>query len=484
MEVPEPRVPMHDGQNSVDVAQVSELVDVIRTGRAVAFVGAGFARNFAPGWSELLSNLNEEVCETQTGEQVTSLLSGNTSSRQFEAAAQLLRDAYDEAGTDFDQALTQAFVRLDETDSDSASPDRDRLKRRLELLDGIPFRAILTTNFDGYLPGGLAPGPSAYAKVLRGDAQWWDAAVADLPTSTANRPVVELHGRVGAGEDGAGASVVFTRQQYLQRVHGEPGYQEFLKALLMTSTVVFLGFSFSDAYINGLRNDVQSMFGHEPGQPPLAWAVMDSVDDQLATYLREHERIGVVQLGDNVATDFDAVLEQVHEGTNPARRVRDILAGKHVVWIDPVRENNEYGRLVIEGEHDVEGGARITQIEPEDHLSDWMEEFSEAGDPPGDPESGVDLVITHWGQGRSSTEQARAIEVLKAIRQEQVVPAAPVIVFAAGGHKWVRDNRRLALQHGATAFETEWSGLFREIARLFPEEQGRTSAARLENDDV
>lgn len=41
------------------------------------------------------------------------------------------------------------------------------MRLRLKHLYGIPFRAILTTNFDPLLPG-LPPGPEAYRKLLRG----------------------------------------------------------------------------------------------------------------------------------------------------------------------------------------------------------------------------------------------------------------------------------------------------------------------------
>lgn len=449
-----------------DPAALEALVQEIRSGRAVAFVGAGFSRNFAPGWRDLLTTLRSRVDHTREGRQSAELMSGNPSSREFEAAAQLIREAYDHEDIDFDRSLSEAFSDLEEFSGglddgkDTAARDRDRLRNRIKWLDGIPFRAVLTTNFDGYLSDGKPPGPDVYAQVLRGDAAWWDAAVIDGSVLRAHRPVVELHGNARKSIDADDRSVVFTREQYLARVHGKPGYREFLKALLMTTTVVFLGFSFNDAYINGLRADVQSMFGSGDGKPPLAWAVMDGVEDQLADYLQRHERIGVVQLGRDIPGDFDRVLQHLYEHTNALRRVRELLKDKRVVWIDSQPENNEYGRRVLAGDGDGDhaDNADIVSINP-DRGGSWADQLRRAPSP--------DLIVTHWGRGESGTEDSRGIEVLKAIRSQDNMPSAPVIVFAAGGHPHVGSNRVAALAHGATSFETEWSGLFREISRLF-----------------
>lgn len=448
-----------------DPGTLEDLVREIRTGRAVAFVGAGFSRNFAPGWGELLDSLKGPIADTSRGRQVEKLLSGRPSTREFEAAAQLIREAYDQdEHLHFAESLSEAFKPLDVPSDpnggdapDPTDDDRGRLDQRIKWLEGIPFRAVLTTNFDGYLSDGQSPGPTAYAQVLRRDAAWWDAEVNPLSGLHARRPVVELHGNARDDIAATDRSVVFTREQYLKRVHGEPGYREFLKALLMTSTVVFLGFSFNDAYINGLRADVQAMFGSGDGQEPLAWAVMDDVDDELANYLRRHERIGVIQIGSDVAGDFDWVLEQLYERTNALRRVRDLLKDKRVVWIDSRPKNNEYGRDVLAGDAD-EAREHIVTINPNrgDH---WVDQLLAAPAP--------DLIITHWGRGQGDSGEPRGLEVLRTLRTRDDLPSAPVIVFAAGGHEYVGTNRLAALEHGATSFETEWSGLFREISRLF-----------------
>src|SRR5690606_41525063 len=66
------------------------------------------------------------------------------------------------------------------------------MRRRLRVLHGIPFRAILTTNFDGVLPGEL-PNRDAFLAVLRPRGhRWWDQRFWDAGAEGAT--VVKLHG--------------------------------------------------------------------------------------------------------------------------------------------------------------------------------------------------------------------------------------------------------------------------------------------------
>ena len=99
----------------------------------------------------------------------------------YEAAAQALR-----AGLGEEQFVEALKTRLAEP------PRNEKIEDRLRWLRGIPFRAVLTTNFDGLLSG-VTPGRDAYLSVLRAqDHRWWDGRYWD-----GLRPgpqVVKLHG--------------------------------------------------------------------------------------------------------------------------------------------------------------------------------------------------------------------------------------------------------------------------------------------------
>ena len=70
--------------------------------------------------------------------------------------------------------------------------------------------------------------------------------------------MLKLHGEVGpVGED-----VVFTQRDYRERLYSSAAYMTFLRSLFATSTVLFLGVSFTDAYLNELRSEVLAMLDH------------------------------------------------------------------------------------------------------------------------------------------------------------------------------------------------------------------------------
>src|SRR5690606_5512914 len=143
-------------------------VDEVKAGNCVAFVGAGFsAAAGKPGWKRLLAHVAAagKPGRSPALRMIDDLLAQPTaSSRQLEMAAQLLQD---ELGIErYRQRLQETIARID--------PRPPRMERRLDRLTGIPFRAIVTTNFDPLLRG-VTPSAQAYRQLLRPAAhRWWD----------------------------------------------------------------------------------------------------------------------------------------------------------------------------------------------------------------------------------------------------------------------------------------------------------------------
>ncbi len=50
-------------------------------------------------------------------------------------------------------------------------------------------------------------------------------------------------------------SVVFTRQGYRSLLYHIPEYVTFLRCLMASTTILYLGFSFTDAYLNEIRSE-------------------------------------------------------------------------------------------------------------------------------------------------------------------------------------------------------------------------------------
>ena len=303
--------------NTID----SRLLEDIRAGSCVAFVGAGFsAAAGLPSWPSLLRTLAAAIpagAANDAQPTLDRLLDAQTgvSNRELEMAAQLLFDAL---GADRCRALLREALKRE--------PLPDVMQLRLKHLFGIPFRAIVTTNFDPLIAG-VSPDPAAYRRLLRAPRYSpWREAIARAalglrsaaPTADApDRPVIQLHGTLNDEE-----TIVFTRAQYRRRLYANPAYLTVLRALLATSSVLFLGYSLKDAYLNELRAElVEALQGGEgrggagDAARPLAWAVLEDISDVARAYYEKHEGLGV--LAYRTADDgrdhsgFDRLLAQI-----------------------------------------------------------------------------------------------------------------------------------------------------------------------------
>jgi hypothetical protein len=418
------------------------LCEAISAGDCIAFVGAGFSAGVVGGWRHLLADVaeHEPLGSEALRRAVLRLLEGpSVPNHDLEAAAQLLADALGHDG------MAQALKAR------AGSPALDQqIKDRLAWLRGIPFRSILTTNFDGILAGRI-PGPDAYLSVLRpGDNRWWDAQY--WQGRDAGPPVIKLHGDLLAEPP----EVVLTRRDYRRRLYGSPAYTTFLKSLFATSTVLYLGFSFTDAYLNELRSEILALVDYHTGDRPLAYAVVSDVSDEQRRYLREHEGIAVFTYpGGGRHEGFDEYLQEMHRRTNPAAQLGRAIAGKRILWVDP----NDYSSDVEHGMRLLEEAARLaggrTAIAQVPTAEEGFATLAERG---------WDLLITHWGYGQAPAPfQSVGERVLTHVRRSGL--PVPAVVFASGQH--ADENKVEALRLGAVGYAFRWESLFRLLADLF-----------------
>jgi hypothetical protein len=403
------------------------LIQQIAAGRCVAFVGAGFAAPAVPAWKALLEGLADKAdLEPEARTWVDELVRGG-SARDLEAAAQVLQSAL---GPAFDPSLAEVLV-------ERGHPERIAERRRL--LAGIPFDAILTTNFDQFLQGQV-PSAAAYKQVLRDPPhRWWDPR---FWSGEQGAPVMKLHGEVGP----VGDEVVFTQRDYRERLYSSPAYMTFLRSLFATNTVLYLGVSFTDAYLNELRSEVLAMLDQEDEDEPVAYAVLADVRPHQERYLRSHEGLGVLAYDTAGGTDwsgFEEILGGIHAATNPRALLGRAIAGRTVVWADSDTEDTSFGSdLLQQAAADAGGQTRIV------HVRSAAEACAHVRD------HGADLVLVDW---------PLAVETLTTVRSEGL--RVPVTVIARGDGE--RPDRRLAMSLGATDAVEEWSDLFQEIVRLF-----------------
>ena len=409
------------------------LVQEISGGRCVAFVGAGMVMPVVPGWEALLCDLSEQA-SAATAQQVRELVAGG-SSRHLEAAAQALKD---DIGPDFESELKTRLESLDEGPV---------VEQRLRLLREIPFRAILTTNFDPFL-GGVEPGPEAYLTVLRPPHRpWWALERNWQRADHKDDHVVKLHGSV----QGDVGTVVFTLRDYRSRLYHEPGYLTFLKSVFATSTVLYLGVSFTDAYLNEVRSEILALLGHQPAAEPMAYAVLPDVTAGQAAHLLHHEAIEVIPYttdADGGHSGFDDILGAVHAVTDPFHKLGRIVNGRRIVWLDPTSENNVFGvQLLKEGLQSMDGRASVIEVGTVEEALKTIK-------------TGADLVITHWGWRREPGSTAE--DLLQSMRSEDL--RAPVLVFSQ--EEQAAERKPIALGLGAADYTYTWESLVGAIERV------------------
>ena len=425
------------------------LIEEIRQGNCVAFVGAGFSAPAVPDWDTLLSRISQSPQITDlTRERISGLLSHEKASLRGifdrEAAAQILRESL---GSGFGSVLNDVIRQ---------TTDRgiDAVESRKDLLFEIPFQSILTTNFDHML-NGTTGNPDVYRESLRKVKEPW-FNLFSWTTGIRLSEVVKLHGDIGSTPDRPYPDVVLTRTDYRRLLFEDSRYSNFLRALLATRTVLFLGFSFSDGYLNLIRSEILALLGHDPSKP-LAYALLDNVDQDEADFLLRHEGIEALvydsKNGDHSV--FDDYLQKLHEHTAPARIIGRLLDGKRLLWLDPKPDNNLYGMDLIRQSTSM--GCEIVEcVSP----SEALRHLSEAP---------FDVLITHWGHGLSSdgsgTQRANAVELLEGIRALKL--EVPVIVFASPDPEHVRANRLKALRLGAFEYTWTFEGLFQSIEKIF-----------------
>jgi hypothetical protein len=402
----------------------SDLVAEIKRGNCVAFIGAGFSAPAVPGWRGLLVRLTKELEGDAEADRLDANI-GAMNDTDLAAVAQRLRDDHSDA---FHGALERHA---------SGATTNERMQERLRLVREIPFASILTTNFDGLLPGTLADA-QRYREVLRGGAGTWTAS---RHWGAGATNAVKLHGAI------ADKRVVFSRREYREQLYSNPAYLTFLRSLFSTRTVLYLGFSFTDAYLNELRSEVLSLLGHRKGDAPIAYAIVADVKEHTRRFYAEHEGIALLDYPSNPDhVGFDERLRELHAQTSPRKRLGDLVSKRRIVWMDPNRENNAEG---VELLRSVSDRCDIVEVRTVDEAIAAMRE----------PGSKTDLVLSHWGY--DPLRKPAAERLLREMRRQDLF--APVIVFASP----LPENRSAATRLGALAYEHDWPALFASIERLF-----------------
>lgn len=426
------------------------LVTAIRDGRCVAFVGAGFsAAADLPSWRTLLLGIAAHEAVAPTDRQYVRDRLGENSATGNEEAAQLLRDNLGEER--FTAALAER-LRV-------SSPD-GAMRQRLEWLGGIPLRAILTTNFDNVLAGDVF-GPDTLGRILQrpSEIKPIDFGVRGFPPIDLHRTgpsTIKLHGDLSRPD-----SVVLSRLDYRRRLYKDPAYLGFLRSVFLYNTVLYVGFSFTDGYLNELRSETLSMLGDVWRDAPVAYAVMNDVPVLARKHYREVEGIEVLPFETGPAradfSGFDDILKAIHDATNPVVRFGQLLDGKRILWVEPNPRSVDTATrgFFVEAARKAQHQGCVPEFvaSPEEALA-ALGKAERNGER-------YHLAITHWGHREGQTPAAEVL--LRGLRREDL--EVPVIVFS--GDWYVEERKRKVLGLGGQGYYFSWAGLLRAIEQVF-----------------
>jgi len=554
------------------------LIQEIMRGNCVAFVGAGFSMGCGlPGWSALLQNCVDEAVKESPDKvppEIARMLKERikcNNSESFDFVAQALEDRLGK------KRLSELLAAQLEMPTDLS----ENMTRRMHALYSIPFRAVLTTNFDLLLLGnaplqsqGREHTHADYLKILRppvnqadqqkhqlfstlakhlnshrdeGDAQIHeeDMLSPSSPrlrsgctlshTSSSNSglhrtisaqvelqrepslqhddpfslrddplwPIIKLHGCVEKPE-----SMVWTRNDYRCLTNKIPEYLTFLKSMLATCTVLYMGFSFSDGYLNDLRGEVLSMFGGGDGvtrreitaEKPLGYAILHDKETIDRQFFLEHEGVKILTWPTKVPgweqngkdySGLDRYLQAIHHRSSHVYLLGKAVSGRRILiqtW-EPAQ-----GDIVLEGTFDklatllsvAEGKYRHSAMweskdQPEQlarikkHLEETVMTITTSAHTSVDDymkNKEYDVAITTFGEDAPGGQNHKFVELLEGMRKLPVENRCPVIVYSHPEYKEA-ERRKLAYKHGVMSFVTNIEDLAAELLRILSKDPVR-----------
>ena len=207
------------------------LVQRLREGQCILFVGAGLsAAAGLPTWSNLLKGITawaeRERPGTASVDEINQLLAAG----KLEQVADHLRDVIGLEG------LQRALAERLEIDG-RPLPDAHRL------ITQLPFRAIITTNFDRLIERAF---DNKIPVATERDAE----QLADYIGKRDCFFLLKAHGDLGRAD-----TIVLTETDFGQMVYGNEAFKRSFITLLMTNAVLFVGYSLADI-------DFRLLLGH------------------------------------------------------------------------------------------------------------------------------------------------------------------------------------------------------------------------------
>ena len=226
---------------------LKNIIDANNDNRLAIFVGAGVSKNSEtkglklPTWNDLIDDLKKDL--------------ELTDETDFLKIAQLYYLEFKEHS--YLKKLKDYF------------PDNIRPSLIHKQIFELNPQIIITTNWDTILEKAIEDNAYIY-DVIRCDE--------DLVKSTLQKKVVKMHG------DFKNHNIVFKEDDYLNYQYNFPLIENYIKSILSTHTVLFLGYSYNDINLKQIMKWLQN---YSKVQPPRYLTVFNENSTQ-NKYLENH----------------------------------------------------------------------------------------------------------------------------------------------------------------------------------------------------
>lgn len=241
---------------------INRIIEANESNTLAIFVGAGLSKASdtksytLPSWNDLIVDLKKEL--------------NLENENDFLKIAQLYYLSV--GGFSYYKKIKKYF-------SDTLKPSDTH-----KLLFRINPHVVITTNWDNLLE-----------KTIQENAFVYDVICSDkdLVKSVLEKKIIKMHG------DFKNHNIVFKEDDYINYAYNFPLIENYIKSILSTHTVLFVGYSYSDIDLKHILKWIQN---NSDVRPPMYLAVFD--DDPIQKRYLENHGITTLVLNSNNVTSF------------------------------------------------------------------------------------------------------------------------------------------------------------------------------------
>ncbi|MBF0538784.1 MAG: SIR2 family protein [Nitrospirae bacterium] len=234
-----------DDYKTTNDLNLRDLKDVIKSGRAIAFIGAGCSIPLGyPSWKTLIQNMLDEIVRNKPSLKSTADTLSNESDLLYVA---------DECKSFMGEKEYQVFIGREFAPKSSKNHTSEH-----ETIIELPFYNYITSNYDSCLD-------YAYVSVKKTPPPYFTynnkqmlAEYCSITTEP-QKKIFHIHGRYDPSED-----IVLTENDYKGRYLEQNGFISDLETVIRTRPFVFIGSGISDLdFLNILRRIEQVSKGYQ-----------------------------------------------------------------------------------------------------------------------------------------------------------------------------------------------------------------------------